>query len=300
MDRIQAMSVFAEAAKLGSFVSAAEQLSMSAPAVTRAIATLEAQLNTRLFHRTTRRIRLTEAGIQYLNDVQRILADIAQSEAATAGVQLLPKGTLSVTAPVLFGELYITPIIAQFLRDFPEVNVHGYMYDNIVDLLDTKIDVAIRISKPKDSGLYATTVGYVRKVTVASPDYLANAPNLKTPEDLKHHTLLYPSDFKEPPVWNFKRNGKTVAIRLQPRFECNQNRSTISAAKSGLGITRLMSYQVADAIEKGELVSVLDEFNDEKLPIQVVSLEGRHNLEKVKKFVEYVKSALAKDVYLNS
>ena len=129
MDRIQAMSVFAEAAKLGSFVSAAEQLSMSAPAVTRAIATLEAQLNTRLFHRTTRRIRLTEAGIQYLNDVQRILADIAQSEAAIAGVQLLPKGTLSVTAPVLFGELYITPIIAQFLRDFPEVNVHGYMYD---------------------------------------------------------------------------------------------------------------------------------------------------------------------------
>ena len=177
MDRIQAMSVFAEAAKLGSFVSAAEQLSMSAPAVTRAIATLEAQLNTRLFHRTTRRIRLTEAGIQYLNDVQRILADIAQSEAAIAGVQLLPKGTLSVTAPVLFGELYITPIIAQFLRDFPEVNVHGYMYDNIVDLLDTKIDVAIRISQPKDSGLYATTVGYVRKVTVASPDYLANAPN---------------------------------------------------------------------------------------------------------------------------
>ena len=228
------------------------------------------------------------------------MADIAQSEAAIAGVQLLPKGTLSVTAPVLFGELYITPIIAQFLRDFPEVNVHGYMYDNIVDLLDTKIDVAIRISQPKDSGLYATTVGYVRKVTVASPDYLANAPNLKTPEDLKHHTLLYPSDFKEPPVWNFKRNGKTVAIRLQPRFECNQNRSTISAAKSGLGITRLMSYQVADAIEKGELVSVLDEFNDEKLPIQVVSLEGRHNLEKVKKFVEYVKSALAKDVYLNS
>ena len=115
------------------------------------------------------------------------------------------------------------------------------MYDNIVDLLDTKIDVAIRISKPKDSGLYATTVGYVRKVTVASPDYLANALNLKTPEDLKHHTLLYPSDFKEPPVWKFKRNGKTVAIRLQPRFECNQNRSTISAAKSGLGITHLMS-----------------------------------------------------------
>ena len=144
MDRIQAMTVFAEVAKLGSFVSAAEQLSMSAPAVTRAIAMLETQLNTRLFHRTTRRIRLTEAGQQYLSDVKRILADIAQSEAAIAGVQLLPKGTLRVTAPVLFGELYVTPIIVDFLRDFPEVNVHGYMNDNVVDLIDTNIDVAIK------------------------------------------------------------------------------------------------------------------------------------------------------------
>ncbi|WP_231401202.1 MULTISPECIES: LysR family transcriptional regulator [Alteromonas] len=299
MDRIQAMTVFAEVAKLGSFVSAAEQLSMSAPAVTRAIAMLETQLNTRLFHRTTRRIRLTEAGQQYLSDVKRILADIAQSEAAIAGVQLLPKGTLRVTAPVLFGELYVTPIIVDFLRDFPEVNVHGYMNDNVVDLIDTNIDVAIRISKPKDSGLYATSVGHAQKVTVASPDYLAHAPKLTTPEDLKQHTLLYPSDFTEPPVWNFKRNGKTVAIRLQPRFECNQNRSTIRAAKAGLGITRLMSYQVADAIESGELVNVLEEYNDIKLPIQVVSLEGRQNLEKVKKFVHYVKNALAKDTYLN-
>jgi DNA-binding transcriptional LysR family regulator len=299
MDKLFAMKVFVTVEAQGSFVQAAESLSISSPAATRAVAWLEQTLNTKLFHRTTRRIRLTEAGRQYLIDAKRIMADIEYSEAQVAGVQLKPSGQLNITAPILFGERYITPVITAFLHDYPDISVNGYMYDHIVDLIEHNIDVAIRIGKPKDSSLYATTVGYVGRVTCASPDYLATSPAINTPEDLKQHIIVYPTSFNEPAVWTYNHRNKPLNVKLKPRFQCNQNRSAISAVKKGFGITRCMAYQVADELASGELVSVLASFEDTVLPIQAVSLEGRHNQQKVKVFIDYVKASLANNSYLN-
>ena len=299
MDKLLCMRVFAEAAKSGSFVGAADAMSMSAPAVTRCIAHLEAQLNTRLFHRTTRQVKLSEVGEHYLVHVSRILADIEQSEAAVSGIDLVPRGELNVTAPILFGERYVTPVISQFLKDYPDIRVNGHFHDDMVNLIDSNIDVAIRIGNPKDSSLYGATVGYVRRVTCAAPSYLASRPAIKKPEDLKQHSVLYPTRFNEPAVWTYHKNGRPIAIKLTPRFQSNQNRAAINAAIAGVGVVRLMSYQVAEALKSGELVSLLEDVEDKKLPIQVVSVEGRKNLTKVKMFIEYVKAGLANNEYLS-
>lgn len=300
MDKLFAMKVFVSVEAQGSFVLAAESLSISAPAATRAVAWLEQSLNTKLFHRTTRRLRLTESGAQYLTDAKRILEDIEQAEAQIVGGQLEPSGQLNVTAPILFGERYITPVITSFLQEYPEVSVNGFFYDHIVDLIEQNIDVAIRIGKPKDSSLFATTVGYVGRVTCASPAYLAANPPISAPEDLKQHTIVYPTSFNEPAVWTYHKEKRPISVKLKPRYLCNQNRSAINAVKDGFGITRCMAYQVADELASKELVSVLTDFEDVALPIQAVSLEGRHNQEKVKVFINYVRNALANNQYLNS
>lgn len=299
MDKLLCMRVFVEAAKSGSFVGAADTLSMSAPAVTRCIAHLESKLNTRLFHRTTRQIKLSEVGEHYLSHASRILNDIEQSEAAVSGLDLAPKGELNITAPILFGERYITPIISQFLKDYPDISINGHFHDDVVNLIDSNIDVAIRIGKPKDSSLYGVTVGYVRRVTCAAPAYLETNGPIKKPEDLKHHSILFPTRFNEPAVWTYHKGGKAIPVKLAPRFQSNQNRAAINAAKEGVGIVRLMSYQVADALKSGELVSLLEDVEDNKLPIQVVSVEGRKNLTKIKTFIDYVKAGLANSEYLN-
>ncbi len=300
MDKLFAMRVFVTVESQGSFARAAELLSISAPATTRAVSWLEQQLNTRLFHRTTRRIRLTESGDAYLSEVKRILDDIDLIEAQVTGIQATPSGVLNITAPILFGEKYVTPVIASYLSDFPDVSVNGFMYDDIVDLIEHNIDVAIRIGKPKDSSLYATTVGYVGRVTCASPQYLLKSPPVKSPEDLKRHTIVYPTRFNEPAVWTYHKNGRSMAVKLKPRYQCNQNRSAIRAVKQGFGITRCTAYQVADELASGELVSILNDYEEKALPIQAVSLEGRRNQEKVKQFIRYVREALAKNAYLNA
>jgi len=300
MDKLFAMKVFIAVEANNGFASAAESLSISAPAATRAVSALETTLNTKLFHRTTRRIRLTEAGRLYLVEAKRLLEDLKALEAKVTGAHLAPAGEINVTAPILFGERYITPIIAKFLVDFPQVSVNAYMYDHIIDLIEHNIDVAIRIGKPKDSSLYATTVGYVGRVTCTTPQYLANNHPIHTPEDLKHHSIVYPTSFNEPAVWTYHKEGKAQAIKVKPRYQCNQNRSAIEAVKHGFGVTRCMSYQVADELASGELVSVLTDYEDAILPIQAVSLEGRYNQEKVKQFIGYVKEALGNNEYLNA
>lgn len=262
MDKLLAMKVFITVEEQGSFAAAAETLSLSAPAATRAVAFLESSLNTRLFHRTTRRIRLTEAGAQYLTDAKKILADIDVADARVTGIQIQPSGQLNITAPIIFGERYITPVITRFLEDFPDVSVNGYMYDHIVDLIERNIDVAIRIGKPKDSTLYGVTVGHVGRVTCASPHYLSASSPIDEPEALKQHAIIFRTGFNEPTVWTYNYNNKPYTVQLKPRYRCNQNQSAINAAKQGFGITRCMSYQVADELASGELVSVLANYED--------------------------------------
>lgn len=193
MDKLESMRVFIEAAKQQSFVAAGERLGLSVPSVTRAIASLEQKLGAKLFNRTTRLVRLTDSGARYLQDVQRIMEDLEEAEAALAGVYTQPKGALRITAPVLFGEKHVMPIVSEYLAANPAVEVTAMFYDRVTSLLEEELDVAIRIDRLKDSSLYATQVGQVRRVICGSPDYFDAHGIPESPEDLKTPQHYLPS-----------------------------------------------------------------------------------------------------------
>lgn len=299
MDKLAMMRIFVEAAECQSFVAASHRLDMSAPAVTRAIAQLEDSLSVRLFNRTTRRVRLTESGARYYEDAKRILEEIEEVESALVGVYREPKGVLSVTAPVLFGKKYIVPILTEFLDRHPEVKVKAIFYDRISNILDEGLDVAIRIGNLKDSGQFAVRVGNVQRVVCGSPDYFNKHGTPIHPAELADHQIIQSSAVEASTTWWFESEGGRVSVRVSPRLQCNQNDSAISAAKSGYGITRLMSYQVGEEFQSGSLVRILRDYEAEPIPISIVHLEGLRASAKVRSFVDLAKERLQNNALIN-
>ncbi|MBO1256588.1 LysR family transcriptional regulator [Alteromonas sp. 5E99-2] len=294
------MKIFVEVAKHQSFVLASKNLSLSAPAVTRAIAFLEDRLRIKLFHRTTRHVRLTQPGTQFLIDTKRILEDIDSAEANAAGVYGQPIGTLNLTAPVLFGQLFVVPIIAKYLDTYPQVNVTAHYLDKVSSLLDEELEVAIRIGHLKDSGLFAKQVGTVKLQVVASPDYLSNHGTPRVLEDLKQHKIIAASASYKVNTWDFFDKGQPRRIHISPRLICNQNTAALESAILGQGLCRLMSYQVGDAIAKGQLVSVLGDFEEDPIPVTIVHLEGRKANAKVRAFIDMAAEILEQNPYIHS
>lgn len=286
MDRLQAMEVFVAVVDSGGFASAARKLDLSAPVVTRAVAELEARLGLRLLTRTTRSVRVTEAGARYAEDCRRILTDVGDSEAATMGSRSQLKGLLSVTAPVLFGNLHVTPIVTDYLRRYPEVDAQCVFVDRVVNLVDEGLDVAVRIGELPDSSLRAIGVGQVRRMLLASPGYLAAHGRPQRPEALSRHTLIQPTQVAPYPEWRFAEDGRPLVQRIRPRLRTTTNDAARSFAMAGLGIARLLSYQAADALARGELLPVLEDFEPPAIPVHVVHHEGRHMMQKVRAFVD--------------
>lgn len=299
MDKIAMMRIFVEAAECQSFAAASQRLDMSAPAVTRAIARLEDSLGVRLFHRTTRRVRLTDSGARYYEDAKRILEEIEEVESALVGVYREPRGVLSVTAPVLFGRKYIVPILIEFLDRHPEIKVKAIFYDRISNILDEGLDVAIRIGNLKDSGQFAVRVGNVQRVVCGSPDYFKKHGIPNHPADLADHQIIQSSAVEASTTWWFESEGGRVSVRVCPRLHCNQNDSAISAVKSGYGITRLMSYQVGEEFQSGSLIRVLQEYEAEPIPINIVHLEGLRASAKIRSFVDLAKERLQNNSLIN-
>ncbi|MGQ3054229.1 MAG: LysR family transcriptional regulator [Roseateles sp.] len=286
MDRLQAMEVFVAVVDSGGFAAASRKLDLSAPVVTRAVAELEARLGVRLLTRTTRTVRVTEAGARYAEDCRRILADVGDSEAATSGSRSQLKGLLSVTAPVLFGNLHVTPIVADYLRRYPDVDAQCVFVDRVVNLVDEGLDVAVRISELPDSSLRAIAVGRVRRMLVASPAYLAARGAPQRPEDLAGHVLIQPTQIAPYPEWRFAEGGRPLVQRIRPRLRTTTNDAARSFALAGLGIARLLSYQAADALAGGELVPLLEDFEPSAIPVHIVHHEGRHMTQKLRVFVD--------------
>ncbi|WP_448248843.1 LysR family transcriptional regulator [Thalassotalea agariperforans] len=299
MDKLQTIKVFIEVAKQQSFSSAADALGMSAPTATRAIAELEGRLRIKLFNRTTRLVRLTESGSRFFNDMQRIIEDLEEAEASAAGVYSTPSGTLTVTAPVLFGQKHVMPIVNEYLGLYSEVSVKAMFYDRVTSLLEEDLDVAIRIGHLKDSNLYATQVGTVRRIVCASPAYFKKRGVPKYPEDLLEHDLIFPATFESTTTWQFQNGGKKELIKLSPRLMCNQNAAALQAAIEGRGITRLMSYQVGEELEKGTLKAVLTGYEEEPLPVNVVNIEGRRANAKVRSFIDIAVERLRQNPFIN-
>jgi DNA-binding transcriptional LysR family regulator len=292
MDRLQAMEVFVAVVDNGGFASAARRLDLSAPVVTRAVAELEARLGVALLTRTTRKMRVTEAGARYADDCRRILADVADSDRATSGSRATVQGTLSVTAPVLFGNLHVTPIVTDYLRRYPNVDAQCVFVDRVVNLIDEGLDVAVRIGDLPDSSLKAIAVGRVRRMLVASPDYVAAHGRPRRPDELSGHVLIHPTQVLPYPEWRFAEGGRPLVQRIRPRLRTTTNDAARSFALAGLGIARLLSYQVADALASGALLPLLEGFETQPLPVHVVHHEGRHITQKVRAFVDLAVDAL--------
>ena len=298
MDRFRELSVFVAVAEEGAFNAAARRLNLSPPAVTRLVSALEARIGARLFTRTTRRVAPTEAGKRLLADAGRILAELGEAEASAAGAHQTPRGVLRVTAPVLFGQRHIAPILRDFLDAYPEVSATTLFVDRVVDLIDEGLDVALRIGDLPDSSLSAVRVGAVRRVTVAAPDYVAAHGVPATPDDLAGHRIVNPLTLHEATRWSFVAGGRTRTVRLAPRLAVNTMAAAIEAATAGWGVTRALSYQVADALADGALVEILGDWEDRRMPVHLVHSEGRRAAAKIRAFIDLAARRLRADTGL--
>jgi len=299
MDRFHQMSVFVAVAEEESFAAAGRRLRMSPPAVTRAVAFLEERLGVRLLTRTTRLVRTTDAGARYLEDARRLLLEADEADEAAAGINATPRGHLAVTAPMLFGKLYVMPVITAYQRTFRETTVSALFVDRVVNLLDEGLDVGIRIGQLPDSSLRAIRVGQVRRVICASAGYLKKHGAPKTPADLADHPLIAATAVSAGAEWTFTKGKQKIGVRISPRILVNTNDGALEAARNGFGLTRLISYQVASELAAGKLKTVLSEYEEAPLPVHVIHREGRHGSAKVRSFVDLAVTKLRADTALN-
>lgn len=286
MDRLHLISVFVAVVDANGFAGAARKLNISPPAVTRAISELEAHLGVRLLTRTTRVVRVTEAGARYVEDCRRILAELAEADESVSGLHAAPRGRLTLTAPVLFGALFVTPIVTEYLQRYPEVTASCWFLDRVVNMVDEGVDIGVRIGELPDSSLQAIRVGRVRRVICAAPSYLKRHGAPQTPDELTAHTIVSASGVTPTPEWRLVENGAPKLVKLQPRMTTTTNDSAVAAAVAGFGLTRLMSYQVAEHVREGRLQLVLSEYETAPLPVHLVHREGRHASQKARAFLD--------------
>ena len=292
MDRLQTIESFVAVSEEQSFSAAARRLKVSPPVITRAVAELERQLGVKLLNRTTRLVRPTEAGLRYAEDARRLLEELKLADEAAAGINAEPRGELVVTAPVLFGQKYIMPGIIDYLESHPETHIRALFVDRIVNLLEEGIDVGIRIGELPDSTMRALKVGAVRSVVVASDAYLEKHGLPRSPEDLRNHVTIASNAAGDFIGWRFK---SARPLRLDHRLVVSSNRAAIDAARAGFGVTRVLSYQVAEQLESGELTVILETFEQAQTPINIVHHEGRHSAARIRAFIDLMTTRLRSD-----
>lgn len=283
------MKVFVAALDEGSLAGAGRKLGRSPAAVSRAIAFLEARVGAELLHRTTRSIKLSEAGERYAAACRRVLTDLEEADIIAAGERSAPRGSLMLTATVVSGEVVLQPILNAYLDAYPKVSARLLLLDRYVNLIDEGIDVALRIGHLPDSTLVAIKVGEVRLVVVAAPRYLAQNPRIEKPEDLaKHQFIAFPHHGLD--SWTFPPlPGSPVAqtIQFTPRLVINTIRGAVVSAVDGRGVTRVMSYHVAEHVHAGALKVVLAGYEHPRLPVHLISPQGRLSVPKVRAFVDF-------------
>jgi DNA-binding transcriptional LysR family regulator len=284
MDRLDELATFLAIFDAGSLVSASRRLRRSPPAVTRALGALEDRVGLRLFERTTRRLGPTEAARSLVERARSLLADY---EAALGGAARAPvRGVLRITAPVQFGRRHVAPIVSTFLNDYPDVRIELTLNDRNLDLIDEGLDVAVRIGGLPDSTLIARQVGSVRRVVVASPRYLAARGRPRVPSDLARHDTIFGMARSSAREWRFGKKGRGAVVRLSPRLLVDDVEAQVQAARAGRGVARVLSYQVAEELAAGRLVRLLEDFEPESLPVQLVTLSRVHVTSKVRAFID--------------
>jgi len=288
MDTIVGMRTFAHVVTSGSFTAAAERLGMSTALVSKYVSRLEDRLGVRLLNRTTRSLTLTEMGRVYLDQCQRVLDDFDALEASVQEGHAAPRGTLTIAAPVTFGETYLTPAIADFLHQNPGMSVDLRLTDRFVGLVDDGIDLAIRISDLEDSTLIARRLASAGIVACAAPRYLRDHPKPFKPHDLLDHDCVIDSNFRNGAAWTFMVDGALETIKVTGRFQVNNAAAVRRMVLTGAGIGLIPSHVVGEDLKKGRLVPVLEAFDGYDLGIYAVYAHKNHLAAKVRAFVDFV------------
>lgn len=286
------MSAFLAVVDTEGFSAAARKLKVSPSVITRAVTELEERLGVRLLTRTTRFVRLTDTGRVYAENCRRILAELDDADSTATGAHSTPKGQFTVTATVGFGCMHVAPVVRDYLTLYPEVDIHCWFIDRNVNLVDEGVDVAVRIGALPDSSLQAIPVGRVRQVLCAAPAYLQQHGVPQCPEDLSGHVIVTASGITPTPELRFRDDLK---IRIHPRMTTTTNDSAAAMAVAGFGITRLPLYQVAPALQRGELELLLEDFERPAMPIHVVHREGHNATRKLRTFIDMTVEALRRD-----
>ena len=288
IDRIDAMKVFVVALEEGSLAGAGRRLGRSPAAVSRAIAFLEAHVGAELPHRTTRSIRLSEAGERYAAACRRVLAELDEADNVAGGERAAPRGTLTLSAPVISGEMVLRPILDAFLDAYPTVSARLMLVDRAVNLIDEGVDAALRIGELADSSMVATRIGEVRRVVVAAPRYLKQNPRIEEPGDLAKHQIITMAHL--PNSWTFPPLAGSSAprsVQLTPRLVTNSIRGAVASAAGGRGVALFFSYQVSEQVQNGELEIVLAGHEPAALPVHVITPQGRLAVPKVRAFLDF-------------
>lgn len=296
MDRFHEMRVFVEVAEAGSFAKASRVLRLSPPAVTRAVSALEERLGIRLFNRTTRSVSLTEAGQRFLLSSNRVLSELEDAERDVVGDAGVVQGHLNVTASVTFGRTVVAPLLGSFLAANPRLSLSLVMLDRVTNLVEEGFDVAIRIGDLPDSTLMARRIGQVRRLLVASPEYLAKRGAPASPDDLKLHSIIGFTSLMSAREVSFEELGKRRKLNLRPRLEVNDAAAAIAAAETGEGVTTSLCYIVGESIRSGRLVPVLQEFWPAPAPVHIVYPHSRLLAAKVRAFVDWAAQKLAPEL----
>ncbi|WP_331375798.1 LysR family transcriptional regulator [Sinorhizobium chiapasense] len=290
MDRIDAMRVFVTAIDEGSLAGAARRMKRSPTAVSRALSFLEAHVGVELLHRTTRTLKLSEAGQRYAAACRRVLIDLEEADMLAGGERSAPRGMLTISAPPILGEEVLCPILDDFLDLHPAVSAQLLLLDRFVNLIDEGVDIALRIGHLADSSQISTRVGGdVRRVVVASPRYLATHPRIEEPADLAKHQIVAFTNFGLD-SWNFTpAKGSSIprTVQFSPRCIVNSVRAAAASAVAGHGLTRLYSYHVAEYVRDGRLKIVLAEAEHPPLPAHLIAPQGRMSVPKVRTFVDF-------------
>lgn len=293
MDRLEMLRTFVMVADQASFAEAARRMRISPTAASRAVAMLEQTLGTPLLRRTTRSVRLTGEGAQYLERCRGALAELDDAALALRGDGATPGGMLVVTAPVTFGRLHILPVVNFLLREYPALRIRLTLIDRVVRLVDEGIDVAVRIGDLSDSALHALKVAEVRRILVASPAYLAAHGTPASVAALHTHPLIAFTELDRADEWRFGPTGKP-AIRIEPRLTVNAADAAVAAAADGVGIARLLSYQAMDAIAAGRLVPLLNDVAPPPVPVHLVYQANRRASVNVRAFIDAARARFAR------
>ncbi|CAJ0807195.1 HTH-type transcriptional regulator DmlR [Ralstonia wenshanensis] len=269
-DRFESMSILVAVVDAGSFSAAARRLEIPLATVSRKVAELESHLKTRLLHRSTRQLALTEAGQSYVAACRRILEEVGEAERAASGEYAAPKGELVITAPLVFGRLQLLPVVAEFLATYPDIHVRMVLTDRVLHLLEEQVDAAVRIGDLPDSSFIATRIGTTRRVVCASPAYFAEHGTPTTPLELTGHACITMEQIASRQVWTFLSDKAEVEVPIRSRLVVNTAEAAIDAAVAGVGLTRVLSYQVADAMRTGALKTALEAFEPAPWPVSLL------------------------------